>query len=189
MLEIGTPFSAAGKKALLLGSGELGKEVTIELQRYRIKIHTNDSRSKGRQTQRHFSHGAFRLRVILYRRMEFFPRDFLLSDDYRYNPRYDLCQHIENESPCHMDSWHSVLFATATAVLYGLVRIVASAPSTAAAPQMPEPIEVSNAVSRSILRSRPIQTPPNMVTVTMMVSITMAANPTSATFCSVRRNP
>ena len=33
MLEIGTPFTRRGKKALLLGSGELGKEVTIELQR------------------------------------------------------------------------------------------------------------------------------------------------------------
>ena len=38
MLEIGTPFSAAGKKALLLGSGELGKEVTIELQRYGVVV-------------------------------------------------------------------------------------------------------------------------------------------------------
>ncbi len=36
--EIGTPFSAAGKKALLLGSGELGKEVTIELQRYGVVV-------------------------------------------------------------------------------------------------------------------------------------------------------
>ena len=38
MLEIGTPFSPAGKKALLLGSGELGKEVTIELQRYGVVV-------------------------------------------------------------------------------------------------------------------------------------------------------
>lgn len=38
MLEIGTPFSANGKKALLLGSGELGKEVTIELQRYGVEV-------------------------------------------------------------------------------------------------------------------------------------------------------
>lgn len=38
MVEIGTPFTARGKKALLLGSGELGKEVTIELQRYGIEV-------------------------------------------------------------------------------------------------------------------------------------------------------
>lgn len=38
MLEIGTPFSVTGRKALLLGSGELGKEVTIELQRYGVEV-------------------------------------------------------------------------------------------------------------------------------------------------------
>ena len=38
MLELGTPFTAHGKKALLLGSGELGKEVTIELQRYGVEV-------------------------------------------------------------------------------------------------------------------------------------------------------
>lgn len=38
MIEIGTPFTAGGKKALLLGSGELGKEVVIELQRYGIEV-------------------------------------------------------------------------------------------------------------------------------------------------------
>lgn len=38
MLELGTPFTARGKKALLLGSGELGKEVTIELQRYGVEV-------------------------------------------------------------------------------------------------------------------------------------------------------
>lgn len=38
MLEIGTPFTANGKKAVLLGSGELGKEVTIELQRYGVEV-------------------------------------------------------------------------------------------------------------------------------------------------------
>lgn len=38
MVEIGTPFTAVGKKALLLGSGELGKEVTIELQRYGVEV-------------------------------------------------------------------------------------------------------------------------------------------------------
>ena len=38
MVEIGCPFSRNGKKALLLGSGELGKEVTIELQRYGVEV-------------------------------------------------------------------------------------------------------------------------------------------------------
>lgn len=38
MVEIGCPFSRNGKKVLLLGSGELGKEVTIELQRYGVEV-------------------------------------------------------------------------------------------------------------------------------------------------------
>ena len=38
MLEIGNPQSPRGKKALLLGSGELGKEVAIELQRYGVTV-------------------------------------------------------------------------------------------------------------------------------------------------------
>lgn len=38
MTSIGTPFTPSGKKVLLLGSGELGKEVTIELQRYGVEV-------------------------------------------------------------------------------------------------------------------------------------------------------
>lgn len=38
MVEIGSPLAPRGRKALLLGSGELGKEVTIELQRYGIYV-------------------------------------------------------------------------------------------------------------------------------------------------------
>lgn len=38
MTKIGTPFTSAAKKALLLGSGELGKEVAIELQRYGVEV-------------------------------------------------------------------------------------------------------------------------------------------------------
>lgn len=38
MVEIGCPSTPRGKKALLLGSGELGKEVTIELQRYGVYV-------------------------------------------------------------------------------------------------------------------------------------------------------
>ncbi len=33
MVKIGTPLTKVAKKALLCGSGELGKEVAIELQR------------------------------------------------------------------------------------------------------------------------------------------------------------
>ena len=38
MLKVGTTLSPIGKKALLCGSGELGKEVAIELQRYGIEV-------------------------------------------------------------------------------------------------------------------------------------------------------
>lgn len=38
MLKLGTTLSPIGKKALLCGSGELGKEVAIELQRYGIEV-------------------------------------------------------------------------------------------------------------------------------------------------------
>ena len=35
---LGTPFSATATKALLCGSGELGKEVAIELQRFGVEV-------------------------------------------------------------------------------------------------------------------------------------------------------
>jgi len=38
MSDIGTPLSASAKKILLLGSGELGKEVVIEAQRFGIEV-------------------------------------------------------------------------------------------------------------------------------------------------------
>lgn len=38
MTQIGTPFSATSKKVLLCGSGELGKEVVIELQRLGVEV-------------------------------------------------------------------------------------------------------------------------------------------------------
>ena len=38
MTSIGTPLSPVAKKALLCGSGELGKEVAIELQRYGVEV-------------------------------------------------------------------------------------------------------------------------------------------------------
>ena len=38
MVKIGTTFTGSGKKAVLCGSGELGKEVAIELQRYGVEV-------------------------------------------------------------------------------------------------------------------------------------------------------
>ena len=38
MAKLGTPLSPVGKKAILCGSGELGKEVTIELQRMGVEV-------------------------------------------------------------------------------------------------------------------------------------------------------
>ena len=38
MTTFGTVFKKGGKKALLCGSGELGKEVAIELQRFGIEV-------------------------------------------------------------------------------------------------------------------------------------------------------
>ncbi|MDE7408354.1 MAG: formate-dependent phosphoribosylglycinamide formyltransferase [Muribaculaceae bacterium] len=38
MTKIGSVMTPVGKKALLLGSGELGKEVTIELQRFGVEV-------------------------------------------------------------------------------------------------------------------------------------------------------
>ena len=38
MLQLGTPLTPVAKRALLCGSGELGKEVVIELQRYGIEV-------------------------------------------------------------------------------------------------------------------------------------------------------
>jgi phosphoribosylglycinamide formyltransferase 2 len=38
MAQIGNPFSGKGKKAVLCGSGELGKEVAIELERYGVEV-------------------------------------------------------------------------------------------------------------------------------------------------------
>ena len=37
-VSIGTPFTSTAKKVLLCGSGELGKEVVIELQRYGVEV-------------------------------------------------------------------------------------------------------------------------------------------------------
>ena len=38
MVKIGTPMTSVGKKAILCGSGELGKEVALELQRFGVEV-------------------------------------------------------------------------------------------------------------------------------------------------------
>jgi len=38
MVEIGTPYTETAKRALLLGSGELGKELVIELSRLGVEV-------------------------------------------------------------------------------------------------------------------------------------------------------
>ncbi|MBR6655438.1 MAG: formate-dependent phosphoribosylglycinamide formyltransferase [Alistipes sp.] len=38
MMKIGTPLTSVAKKALLCGSGELGKEVALELQRFGVEV-------------------------------------------------------------------------------------------------------------------------------------------------------
>ena len=38
MAKIGSVMTPVGRKALLLGSGELGKEVALELQRYNVEV-------------------------------------------------------------------------------------------------------------------------------------------------------
>ena len=38
MPTIGTPLSPGAKRVLLLGSGELGKEVALELQRFGVEV-------------------------------------------------------------------------------------------------------------------------------------------------------
>lgn len=43
MASIGTPFTAGATRVLLCGSGELGKEVVIELQRYGVEVIAVDS--------------------------------------------------------------------------------------------------------------------------------------------------
>ena len=37
-ISLGTPLSASSFKAMLLGSGELGKEVALELQRFGVEV-------------------------------------------------------------------------------------------------------------------------------------------------------
>ena len=57
MIKLGTPLSPVAKRALLCGSGELGKEVTIELQRYGVEVIACDRYAKAPAMQvAHRSH-------------------------------------------------------------------------------------------------------------------------------------
>ena len=38
MLQLGTPLTSSAIKVMMLGSGELGKEVVIEFQRYGVEV-------------------------------------------------------------------------------------------------------------------------------------------------------
>jgi len=42
-MKIGTPYTKTATKVMLLGSGELGKEVAIELIRLGIEVHACDA--------------------------------------------------------------------------------------------------------------------------------------------------
>jgi len=42
-MKIGTPLKKSATKVMLLGSGELGKEVAIELMRLGVEVHACDS--------------------------------------------------------------------------------------------------------------------------------------------------
>lgn len=50
MTKIGTTFTKSGKKAVLCGSGELGKEVALELQRYGVEVVALDKYEKDRKS-------------------------------------------------------------------------------------------------------------------------------------------
>ena len=53
MTKIGTTFTKYGKKAVLCGSGELGKEVAIELQRFGVQVVALDKYEMRRQCMWH----------------------------------------------------------------------------------------------------------------------------------------
>ncbi len=56
-MKIGTPLSAGATRALLLGSGELGKEIAISLQRYGVEVIAVDRYANAPAAQvAHFSH-------------------------------------------------------------------------------------------------------------------------------------
>ncbi|MBD5246378.1 MAG: formate-dependent phosphoribosylglycinamide formyltransferase [Barnesiella sp.] len=61
MTKIGSVMTSAGKKALLLGSGELGKEVAIELQRFGVEVVACDKYSGAPAMQVAHRHHVFNM--------------------------------------------------------------------------------------------------------------------------------
>ena len=62
MANIGTTFTKSGKKAVLCGSGELGKEVAIELQRYGVEVVALDKYANA--PAMHIAHGCHVLSML-----------------------------------------------------------------------------------------------------------------------------
>jgi phosphoribosylglycinamide formyltransferase 2 len=62
MANIGTTFTKSGKKAVLCGSGELGKEVAIELQRYGVEVIALDKYANA--PAMHIAHGSHVLSML-----------------------------------------------------------------------------------------------------------------------------
>ena len=62
MTKIGTTFTKSGKKAVLCGSGELGKEVAIELQRYGVEVVALDKYANARAM--HIAHSSHVLSML-----------------------------------------------------------------------------------------------------------------------------
>ncbi|WP_343990491.1 formate-dependent phosphoribosylglycinamide formyltransferase [Kangiella japonica] len=62
MSKIGTPLSNTAKKVMLLGSGELGKEVAIELQRYGVEVIAVDRYSNAPAMQ--VAHKSFTINML-----------------------------------------------------------------------------------------------------------------------------
>ena len=62
MASIGTTFTKSGKKAVLCGSGELGKEVALELQRYGVEVVALDKYENA--PAMHVAHGSYVLSML-----------------------------------------------------------------------------------------------------------------------------
>ena len=62
MANIGTTFTKSGKKAVLCGSGELGKEVALELQRYGVEVVALDKYENA--PAMHIAHNSYVLSML-----------------------------------------------------------------------------------------------------------------------------
>ena len=62
MTKIGTTFTNSGKKAVLCGSGELGKEVALELQRYGVEVVALDKYENA--PAMHVAHSSYVLSML-----------------------------------------------------------------------------------------------------------------------------